>query len=174
LQLHLANEAIALAKALNDPGMWMEALFLLGVTLFYRGDFASARAQYEKALTQYDDRDRNRLWAARVGEDAGVTHRCYLALTLWHLGYPEHALKVNCKARELARSIEHPFSFAYAQHHTSWLYQLMRMPTETLLFSEDKCTRQPNKGSRCSMQPARSTVRVVNCCKTKWRKHARG
>lgn len=136
--LVLAKEAISLAEVFGDPGMWMEALFLLGVTLFYRGDFAGARAQYEKALSQYDDRDRNRLWAARVGEDAGVTHRCYLALSLWHLGYSEHALRMNREARELARSMEHPFSLAYAQHHTSWLYQLMRLPTETLLFSDEQ------------------------------------
>jgi class 3 adenylate cyclase/tetratricopeptide (TPR) repeat protein/ribosomal protein L40E len=136
--LVLAKEAISLAQEFDDPGFWMEAHFLLGVTLFYRGDFAGARDQYEKALAQYDNRDRNKLWAARVGEDAGVTHRCYLALALWHLGYPDQALKVNREARELARAIEHPFSLAYAQHHTSWLFQLMRMPAETLLFSEEQ------------------------------------
>jgi predicted ATPase len=60
---------------------------------------------------------------------------------LWHLGYHDRALKVNREARELARSIEHPFSLAYAQHHTSWLYQLMRKPSETLLFSDEQmCT----------------------------------
>jgi class 3 adenylate cyclase/tetratricopeptide (TPR) repeat protein len=136
--LALATEALSLAEKFGDPGFWMEALFLNGVVLFYRGDFAEARVQYEKALQFYDDRDRNRAWAARVGEDAGVTHRCYLALALWHLGYPDRAVKVNREARELARSIEHPFSLAYAQHHTSWLYQLMRMPAETLLFSDEQ------------------------------------
>jgi predicted ATPase/class 3 adenylate cyclase len=142
----LANEAISLAETSADSGMWMEALMLLGVTLYYRGDFAGARAQHEQALAQYDDRDRNRLWAARVGEDAGVTHRCYLALSLWHLGYPEQALKANREARELARSIEHPFSLAYAQHHTSWLYQLMRMPAETLLFSDEQAHTSAEQG----------------------------
>ena len=73
----------------------MEALMLMGVTLFYRGEFSEARAQHEKALSLYDDRERNRYWAARVGEDAGVYHRCYLALSLWHLGYPEQALRVK-------------------------------------------------------------------------------
>jgi class 3 adenylate cyclase/predicted ATPase len=144
--LVLANEALSLADAFGDPGMWMEALFLLGVTLFYRGDFSGARAQHEKALAQYDDRDRNRLWAARVGEDAGVAHRCYLALSLWHLGYPERAVKVNREARELARSMVHPFSLAYAQHHTSWLYQLMRLPAETLLFSDEQMHTSAEQG----------------------------
>jgi predicted ATPase len=146
LALVLANEALAFAEKYDDPGMWMEALFLLGVALFYRGDFAGARDQYEKALALHDDRERNRLWAARVGEDAGVTHRCYLALALWHLGYPDRALKVNREARELARAIEHPFSLAYAQHHTSWLYQLMRMPSETLLFSDEQMRTSAEHG----------------------------
>ena len=146
LALVLAHEALAFAEKYDDPGMLMEALFLIGVALFYRGDFAGARYQYEKALALHDDRDRNRIWAAVVGEDAGVTHRCYLALALWHLGYPDRALKVNREARELARSIEHPFSLAYAQHHTSWLYQLMRMPSETLLFSDEQMRTSADHG----------------------------
>jgi class 3 adenylate cyclase/tetratricopeptide (TPR) repeat protein/ribosomal protein L40E len=133
----LALEATDLAERLDDPGVWMEALFLLGVTLFYRGDFVGAREQYERALSQYDDRERTRAWAARVGEDAGVTHRCYLALALWHLGYPEKALKVNREMLEIARAIEHPFSLAYAQHHSSWLYHQLRLSDETLALSDE-------------------------------------
>jgi class 3 adenylate cyclase/predicted ATPase len=137
LSMDLAREAMALAERFDDPGIWMEALFLLGVTLFYRGDFVGALSQYEKALSQYDDRERTRLWASRVGEDAGITHRCYLALTLWHLGYPEHALMAVRETRELARSIGHPFSLAYAQHHASWLYHQLRLPAETKAAAEE-------------------------------------
>ena len=44
-----------------------------------------------------------------TGHDAGVTHRCYLALALWHLGYPDQALKmaarcVSWPARSATRS----------------------------------------------------------------------
>ena len=139
LSLELAGEAIDHAKKLEDPGVWMEALFLMGVTLYYRGDFVGARQQYETALARYDDdRERTRMWAVRVGEHAGVTHRCYLALTLWHLGFPDDALKVNREMLELARSIEHPFSLAYALHHTSWLYQYLRLPTEALAASGEQ------------------------------------
>ena len=137
LSMDLAREAIDLAKRFDDPGIWMEALFLLGVTLFYRGDFVGAVAQYEKALSRYDDRERTRLWASRVGEDAGVTHRCYLALALWHLGYPEQALRASRETRKLALSIDHPFSLAYAQHHISWLYHNLRLPAETQAASEE-------------------------------------
>jgi tetratricopeptide (TPR) repeat protein len=55
LSMDLASEALEQAERLNDPGVWMEALLLTGVTLYYRGDFPGARAQYEKALARYDD-----------------------------------------------------------------------------------------------------------------------
>ena len=137
LAMKLAREGLALAERFDDPGIWMEALFLLGVTLFYRGDFVGALSQYERVLSQYDNRERTRLWASRVGEDAGITHRCYMALALWHLGYPEQALRASRQTAELARSIAHPFSVAYAQHHTSWLYHQLRLPAETTAASEE-------------------------------------
>ena len=146
LSLSLAGEALQLAEQMDDPGMWIEALFLRGVTLFYRGDFEEARGLYARALADYDDRELTRSWAARVGEDAGITHRCYLALALWHLGYADQAVKINRETRELARSIKHPFSLAYAQHHTSWLYQLMRLPNETLLFSDEQIHTSAEQG----------------------------
>ena len=41
------------------------------------------------------------------------------------------------RVRKLARSIGHPFSLAYAQHHTSWLYHQLRLPAETKAASEE-------------------------------------
>jgi class 3 adenylate cyclase/tetratricopeptide (TPR) repeat protein len=147
LSLELAQEAIERAEKIDDPGVWMEALFLMGVTLFYRGDFLGARNQYETALKLYDnDDDRTRRWAVRVGEHAGVTHRCYLALTLWHLGYAEQALAVSREMLGLARSIEHPFSLAYALHHTSWLYHNLRLPAEVLTASDEQVRFAADKG----------------------------
>ena len=135
--MDLAREAIGLAARFEDPGIWMEALFLLGATLFYRGDFVGAIAQFEKALSHYDDRERTRLWASRLGQDAGIGHRCHLVLALWYLGYPEQALRASRELRKLAHSIGHPFSLAYAQHHTSWLYHQLRLPAETKAASEE-------------------------------------
>jgi tetratricopeptide (TPR) repeat protein len=125
----------------------MEALFLMGVTLFYRGDFIGARKQYEKALALYDDdAERTRMWAVRVGEHAGVTHRCYLALTLWHLGHAEQALTVSREMLDFARSIEHPFSLAYALHHTSWLYDNLRLPAELVGASDEQMRFAADQG----------------------------
>src|SRR5262249_29876718 len=38
------------------------------------------------------------------------------------------------------------FSLAYAQHHTSWLYQLLRLPNETLLFSDEQIHNSAEQG----------------------------
>jgi len=135
--MDLAREAIGLAERFDDPGIWMEALFLLGATLFYRGNFVGANVQFEKALSLYDDRERARLWASRLGQDAGIGHRCHLMLALWYLGYPEQALRASREMQNLAHSIGHPFSLAYAQHHTTWLYHQLRLPAETKAASEE-------------------------------------
>jgi tetratricopeptide (TPR) repeat protein len=50
---------------------------------------------------------------------------------------PEQALRVSHETRKLALSIGHPFSLAYAQHHISWLYHNLRLPTETKAASEE-------------------------------------
>src|SRR5689334_3667529 len=102
-----ASDGMALAESRNDPGMMMEALFMPGVTMYYRGQFAEARSYFEKALIAYDDRARTKFWTAYTGHDAGVTHRCYLALTLWHLGFPDQAQALARESCDLARSIGH-------------------------------------------------------------------
>ena len=93
-------------------------------------DFAGARDRFATAVTDFDDRERTRSWAAHTGHNAGITHRSNLAVSLWHLGYPDQALEANREMLELAREIGHPFSLAYALHHTAWLYQCCRLGPE--------------------------------------------
>jgi len=123
LCVDLAAEALQFVGTLNDPGMMMEALFLHGLTKFYRGDFAGARDHCSLAVADFDDRNRTKFWAAHTGEDSGVTHRCYLALALWHLGYPDRALQLSRETIALAHTVGHPFTMEYALHHASWLRQ---------------------------------------------------
>jgi hypothetical protein len=68
----LAAEAMAYAERLNDPAVTMEALFMPGVTMLYRGDFTGARTCHEKGLA-YDNRVRTKFWAAYMGHNADVT-----------------------------------------------------------------------------------------------------
>jgi serine/threonine protein kinase/predicted ATPase len=137
LCMDLATEAIALAEKVGDDGITMEALFTPGLTMLYRADFAGAREHCGKAVAQYDNRQRTRLWAAHTGQDSGVTHRCYLALALWHLGFPDQALAVSRELVALARQLAHPFSLCYALHHTSWLMQHCRLGDAAVAAAEE-------------------------------------
>lgn len=142
----LAADGMALAESLNDPGMLMEALFMPGVTMFYRAQFAGARACYENAVAAYDHRERTRFWTAYTGHDAGVTHRCYLALALWHLGYPDQALKVAREMCELARTIGHAFSLAHAVDFAAFLYHYCRLGTKVQAAAEEEMAIATEQG----------------------------
>jgi len=133
----LAAEGIAVAERLNDPGVTMEALFMPGVTLFYRGRFAESRPCHEKAL-QYDDRERTKFWTTYSGHDGGVTNRCYLFLNLWHLGFPDQARKLERETRELALSIGHAFSRCHAVDFSAFLYNYFRLGAEMQAAAEEE------------------------------------
>ena len=136
----LAADGMALAERLNDPGMMMEALFMQGATVFYRGQFEEARVCFEEAVAAYDDRERTRFWALHTGHNAGVTHRCYLALTLWQLGYPDQAMKVDRETDELARTIGHAFSLGHAVDFTAFLHHNCRLGAAVQAAAEEELT----------------------------------
>ncbi len=138
LCIDLAADGMSLGERLNDPGMLMEALFMRGVTMFYRAEFAGARASCENAIATYDDRERTKYWTVHTGHDAGVTHRCYLALALWHLGYPDQALKIDREARQLARVIGHAFSLGHAVDFSAFLHSYCRLGAEVRTAAEEE------------------------------------
>jgi predicted ATPase len=139
-------DGMALAERLRDPGMMMEALFMPGVTMFYRGQFAGARACFENALAGYDDRARTKFWTASTGHDAGVTHRGYLALTLWQLGYPDQALELGRATCDLARTIGHAFSLEHAVDFAAYLSHYCRLGAEVQARGEEEAALATEQG----------------------------
>ena len=142
----LAGEGMRLADRLADPGILMEALFMPGVTMFYRAEFAAARQYFERALATYDDRERTKFWSTFTGHNAGVTHRCYLALALWQLGYADQAMKLDRETRQLALTIGHAFSTAHALDFTACLYQFSRLGSEVQAVAEEEIAIATDQG----------------------------
>jgi class 3 adenylate cyclase/predicted ATPase len=142
----LVDEAADCAGRLNDRGGMMEAIYTAGQMKLYRGEFAGARDTFTRALTEFDDRERIGAWTAMTGHDAGLASRCNLAVSLWHLGFPEQALTVNQDARRIARELGHPFSVAYALHHTAWLYQYCRLGAELQTAAEEQMAISAEQG----------------------------
>src|SRR5262249_39659159 len=60
------------------------------------------------------------------GQDPKVTCLSYATWTLWHLGYPDQALKKLCEALTTAEDLSHPFSLTVALQPAVTLNQLLR------------------------------------------------
>jgi len=128
----LGEQLLGLAQREQDPILLMEAYWRQGGTLFYLGEFGSARAHLEQSLTLYDPQ-RHHSHVSLYGREPRVFGLCYAAFVLWHLGYPDQALQQSAAARTLAQERSHPFSLAAAWVFAAMLHQLRR---ERLLTQE--------------------------------------
>jgi predicted ATPase len=122
----LAEQLLRLAQRANDPALLLLAESALGQTRFTMGDFLLASEHLEMAISLYD-RERHRSLAFRYGGvDAGVCCLSYAASVLWHLGYPDQALKRGNEALALAQTLSHPLSLAFAEFFFGILLQYRR------------------------------------------------
>lgn len=122
----MADEGLRLVAPLNDPGFRIEAIFIAVLTSFYRGEFARTRALCEEGFPLYGEAV-SKQHARHTGQNVGATLQSYWALALWHLGFPEQAMRRAEQAVALARTLRHPFSLAYALCHSSWLHHHCRL-----------------------------------------------
>jgi len=121
----LGVKLLALAKRMQHPLFLLGAHEALGTTLLWLGEFTSAREHLEQGSAFYDPQKR-RPESFRAMQDPGVDCLSFTALTLWHLGYPDQALKKIGEAGALARKLAHPYTLAYAAVHAGVIQQLCR------------------------------------------------
>jgi predicted ATPase len=86
---------------------------MLGVTLFFLGEFALAQDHLEQGIALYDPQKDNPFVSGAV-QDLRVSCLSVAALALWHFGYPGQALKRSQEALTSAQELSHPFSSAFA------------------------------------------------------------
>ena len=120
-------QALELAEQLLQLAQRIQALQLmahreLGVTLFYLGELALARAHLEQALALYEPGVHRRL-VVLYGSDPRIHCLAYLARVLGLLGYPAQALARMQDALTLAQALEHPFSLALTLYLAAALHQ---------------------------------------------------
>ena len=115
----IGEELLLRAESTGDSTLLLQAHQALGVTAHRMGRFQLAREHLETALS---------LCGAQrlrpLGVDMEVVCRSQLSWTLWFLGYPNRALRMNHLAVEVARALSDPFSLifaeiflCYVQHH---------------------------------------------------------
>src|SRR5262249_47786865 len=103
--------------------------------LFHRGEFAAARRHQEEGFALYDP-PRHRSLTAVYGEDPGVGCLVYGALTLWHLGSPDQAVRAAESARRVAGELGHPFNVAQALYFSAVTHQCRRDPERVGEFAQ--------------------------------------
>src|SRR5262249_52434179 len=121
----LAEQCLTLAKRAKDPSLLVEAHLALGNVSTWLGELVTAREQLDRAIALYDPQ-RDRSHGFVYGQDPGVVSFTHAALALWHLGYPDQALKRSDEALALARAVAHPFSLAFALFFAAWVCNLRR------------------------------------------------
>src|SRR5262249_17097237 len=109
----LAAQMFALAQGQPDPVFLLVGHNVLQQPLFHLGELTAARRHQEQGLALYDPPGQRTL-TATYAEDPGVGCQLYGAVTLWHLGYPEQALRSAEAARERAQELSDPVKLAEA------------------------------------------------------------
>jgi len=109
----LAEQMMHLAQSVQDPEFLWIAHFALGAPSLWLGELVSARRHLEQAIALSDD-PQTRLRLTIGTADSRVNCLFYTAWTLWHLGYPDQALKRCQEAIALAEGLSHPYSLAVA------------------------------------------------------------
>jgi predicted ATPase len=121
----LAAQLFALARGQPDPVAQLLAHNVLQQPLFHTGELAAARHSQEQGLALYD-RDLHGTLTAVYGEDPGVGCLVYGAATLWHLGYPEQAVRSAEDGRQLAEALGSPFNVAQALYYGAFTHLCRR------------------------------------------------
>jgi predicted ATPase/transcriptional regulator with XRE-family HTH domain len=121
----LGNQLLDYAERQNDRVVLVEAHYVLGVTAFWTGRFADARAHLEDALASYTP-ERSPIHIATFTQDPAVVCLMRLALVLWFLGEAELAAQREEESLALGRQVSHPFSQAYSLVWDAVLHALRR------------------------------------------------
>ncbi len=121
----LAERLLSVAQRQQDTALLLEAHRALGQTLLHLGEFVLAREHLEQGIALYDPQ-KHRSHAFAYAGDPGVICLDNAPIALWHLGYPDQAVKKSHEAITLAREISHLFSLAHALWFAAMLHQYRR------------------------------------------------
>jgi predicted ATPase len=121
----VGGQLLALAQDQDDPAHRLAAHQALGFTLFYLGEFASARMHLEAGIALIDPETQLTL-ANRYGSAPGVTCLALVAQVLWAQGYADQARQRCREACALADALAHPHSQVSAHFVTARVYLYCR------------------------------------------------
>jgi adenylate cyclase len=143
--LELGERALRLAQQQPELGPLMNAHRLLGVTLFYLGEFVASLEHMEYVLETYDPAQHGTLGFI-YGSDPCLSALSYAAMDLMYMGYPDQALAYSHRSMQLARELGYPFALAFSLLHVLWLHTLHENPPGVLEHAEEQITLASEHG----------------------------
>jgi predicted ATPase len=126
----LGEQLFGLAQHAAEPTHLLEAHSALGITLFFLGEYATARTHLEQGIALTDPAVQQPLFLGQVARLA------VLAPTLWCLGYPAQAVRRSQEALALARELDRPTSLATVQHYAAHLHHHRREVPEVQALAD--------------------------------------
>jgi class 3 adenylate cyclase/predicted ATPase len=119
----VAEQLLVVGEHLRDPEQLGYAHHAVGNNLLWFGELDAARTHLEKGIALYRP-EWSRTLAFRFGFNCGSNCHFFLGRVLWHLGYPDQALRSAEQAVAIAEAVSHPVSLAGALSWLAALHQL--------------------------------------------------
>jgi tetratricopeptide (TPR) repeat protein len=101
----------------------IDACWAVGGSLFYLGEFVECARTLQKALTDY--KPGQRLLNISTSDTLCWVLE-YLTTCLWHLGFPDKAMRTRARTLERAATIKDPFTAAASRLHLALLRMARR------------------------------------------------
>ena len=135
----LAEELAQRATRAADVTARLEAHEARGTTVFYLGDYATARTHFAQAMALPAPTAQQTLVLRR---DGGPGVRCLAmgATALWCLGWPGQAVRRSLEALALAQELAHPYSLAVAHYWALALHHHRREAAAVLAHADTLLT----------------------------------
>ena len=118
------TQILQLAEGSQNPAFISIAHGGVGQTLFYLGELALAKENFEQSMSLYHPHMRSDISFLWIEPE--VVNLSFLAWILWHMGYLDQALKRSQEAVALAGTIAQPFSLGFAHSSAALFYFLRR------------------------------------------------
>jgi class 3 adenylate cyclase/predicted ATPase len=118
-----AEQLLVVGERLHDPELLGYAHHAMGNTLLWFGKLGAARTHLENGIAFYQP-EWSRSLAFRYGFNCASNCHFFLGRVLWHLGYPDHALRCAEQAVAIAAAVSHHVSRAGALSWEAALHQL--------------------------------------------------
>jgi predicted ATPase/DNA-binding SARP family transcriptional activator/predicted negative regulator of RcsB-dependent stress response len=123
--LEMGEQLIDLAHQMQDA-LYISRAYMMHLETLYRlGDFNHIHEYYRQGMLHYKD-NQHTSHIFLYGNDTGIGCRIFEVLALWHLGYPEQALRGAKEMLAITRELSHPFTLVFGLYFAAKLYQLCR------------------------------------------------